>query len=121
MSTGSDSLDIRRLQAALRSFTAEREWEKFHTPKNLSTALVCEAAELAELFQWATPTESMRVLEDPEAAQAVRDEVADVLIYLLRFADVLDLDLESAAYEKLERNKLKYPAELFRGSRRKPG
>lgn len=77
-------------------FAAEREWERFHTPKNLVMALVGEAGELSELFQWLTPEESAAARTDPTLRGRVEDEVADVFIYLLRLADVLDIDLVGA-------------------------
>ena len=105
MNTESDLLALRD---TLREFAAARHWRAFHTPKNLAMALIVEAAELVEHFQWATPEESCRLA--PEKAAAVRDEVADVLIYLVEIADVLDIDLIAAAKGKVAKNALKYPA-----------
>ena len=102
------------LQGRLRAFAAERDWERFHTPKNLVMALTGEVGELTELFQWRTEQESARVMADPELAGAVRDEMADVLAYLLRLADVLGVDLESALIEKIAKNAAKYPVDTSR-------
>jgi dCTP diphosphatase len=95
------------LRDALRQFTAARDWRQYHTPKNLAMALVVEAAELVEQFQWMTPGQSM-ALSDQQLA-AVRDEIADTLIYLVEIADVLDIDLIAAARDKMGKNAIKYP------------
>jgi len=108
---------IQSLTAALRAFAAEREWEQFHSPKNLACALSVEAAELLEQFQWLTEDQS-RQLDDARLA-AVRHEIADVFLYLLQLADKLRIDLAAAAQEKLALNARKYPAEQVRGSSRK--
>jgi len=94
----------------LRAFARARAWEQFHTPKNLATALVVEAGELAEIFQWATPEESDPTAWSPETRARAEDEVADVAIYLLRFADVAGIDLGDAVMAKIERNEARFPA-----------
>jgi dCTP diphosphatase len=109
----SDSL-LKDLQQRMREFTQERDWDQFHTPKNLAMALTGEAAELQEIFQWLTPEQSAQ-LNAKQRAQ-VEEEVADVLLYLCRIADVLQIDLAASAYSKLKRNAEKYPAEQVRGS-----
>src|SRR5947209_11676292 len=101
--------EIEQLQAALRSFAAEREWEQFHSPKNLAAALAVEAAELLEHFQWLTEEQSRSLPED--ARHAISDEVADVLLYLLQLSDKLGIDPLDAARRKLELNAKKYPVE----------
>ncbi len=98
------------LQAELRHFAAERDWQQFHTPKNLATALMVEAAELAEIFQWMTPEESVASHEDAESKGRIGAEVADVLLYLLQVADHCQIDLSHAVRTKLARNAEKYPA-----------
>ena len=108
-------LDVAAVQRALREFVAARDWDKFHTPKNLVMALAGEAGELCDLFQWLTADESRQIMSDPARAGAVRDEIADVLVYVLRLADVLDVDLEAAVRTKMEANAAKYPADLVRG------
>ncbi len=100
-----------------RRFAAERDWDQFHSPKNLAAALSVEAAELLEHFQWLPEAESSRLA--PEKLEAVREELADVLLYLVRLADKLDVDLVAAAQAKMAKNALKYPAERVRGSSRK--
>ena len=102
-------MDLRVLQKRLRDFATERNWTKFHTPKNLSTALVVEAAELAELFQWKTPEESNSARMEPEFRARIGEEVADVLLYLLQIADHTGLDLNHAVEDKLVKNAAKYP------------
>ncbi len=107
-------MTIPGLQGRLRDFAAERDWEQFHTPKNLVMALTGEVGELSELFQWRTEQESAQVMADPELAEAVRDEIADVLAYLLRLADVLGVDPESALIAKIAKNAAKYPVDAAR-------
>ena len=99
---------IEQLRDLLREFARERDWDQFHTPKNLSMALIAEAAELVEHFQWATPEESCSPSLEKRAA--IRDEVADTLIYLVELADALDIDLIAAARDKIAKNAVKYPA-----------
>lgn len=110
-----NSMDSLRL--ALRQFAAERDWDQFHSPKNLAIALSIEASELLEHFQWMAETDSN--LLSPEKLKQVRDEMADVLIYLVRLADKLGVDLLEASSKKLEVNAKKYPAEKVRGSAKK--
>ncbi len=104
---------LHELRTKLREFVDERDWEKFHTPKNLAMALAGEAAEIMEIFQWLTPEESERLAEDKMAE--IRDEIGDVLIYLVRLADKLGIDPMEAANQKMEKNRKKYPADLVRG------
>lgn len=103
-------MNVSELQAELRHFAAERDWQPFHTPKNLSTALMVEAAELAEIFQWMTPEQSARAHEDPAVKQRIGEEVADVLLYLLQLADHSRIDIALAVKDKLALNAAKYPA-----------
>jgi len=105
------------LRDSLRRFTAERDWGQFHSPKNLATALIVEAAELLEHFQWLTNDESQSL--SPEKLATVREEMADILIYLIRLADKLDVDLYDAATQKIELNAKKYPPGKARGNSRK--
>ncbi len=93
----------------LRAFAAERDWERYHTPKNLVMAMSVEMAELVEHFQWLTPDESAGLLDDPAQRQAVEEEMADVLLYLLRLADVTGVDLDAAMQAKIVKNAQKYP------------
>jgi dCTP diphosphatase len=109
-------MDPNRLAARLQAFARERDWEQFHTPKNLAMALSAEAGEVLELFQWLTPEQSRAVTATPAGAKRVGQELADVLIYLVRLADVLGVDMEAAVEAKLEVNADKYPVELARGN-----
>jgi len=106
MSTTPDSLND--LRDRLRQFAADRDWEQFHVPKNLAMSVAIEAAEIMEHFQWLTPDESA-ALPAPQRA-AVAREIADVLLYLVRLADVLDIDPVEAALDKMAINARKYPA-----------
>lgn len=103
-------MNLGELQAELRHFAAERDWQPFHTPKNLATALMVEAAELAEIFQWMTPEASVDAHGDAESKVRIGAEVADVLLYLLQVADHCQIDLVHAVRDKLARNAEKYPA-----------
>jgi NTP pyrophosphatase (non-canonical NTP hydrolase) len=109
--------DLTSLRDALRRFAADRDWDQFHSPKNLATAVSVEAAELLEPFQWLTEAQSRNL--SAEQTDAVREEISDVLIYLVRLADKLDIDLLAAAELKVAKNAEKYPAERVRGSARK--
>lgn len=106
-----DSLDA--LREALRAFAIERDWEKFHTPKNLAMAMAGEAGEVIEHFQWLTADESSGLPQEKRDEIAL--ELADVLHYLVRLADVLEIDLAEAARRKLAINAVRYPAEKARG------
>jgi NTP pyrophosphatase (non-canonical NTP hydrolase) len=108
---------LRALQQRLAAFAAARDWDQFHSPKNLAMALSVEAAELVEEFQWLTEEQSRRL--DTERRERVRLELADVFIYLLRVADKLGVDLLQAADDKIALNERKYPAERVRGDSRK--
>ncbi|MDX2706446.1 nucleotide pyrophosphohydrolase [Streptomyces sp. PA03-6a] len=101
--------DLHALQRRLAAFAAARRWEPYHTPKNLAVALSVEASELLEIFQWLTPEQAARVMEDPDSAHRVRDEVADVLAYLLQFCEVLGVDVLEALSAKIDRNELRFP------------
>ncbi|WP_194916019.1 nucleotide pyrophosphohydrolase [Catenulispora rubra] len=101
--------DIATLQRRLVDFAEARQWAPYHTPKNLAMALTVEASELAEIFQWLTPEESVEVMSDPDKAFRVRDEVADVLAYLLQLASACGVDVLRALSEKIERNEVRFP------------
>ncbi len=105
------------LRRDLQRFADARDWQQFHTPKNLAMALSVEAAELLECFQWLTPEQSARLAAADR--RAVEEEAADVLLYLLRLTDVMDIDLLAAARRKMALNARKYPVSVSRGSARK--
>ena len=106
-----------KLRDELRQFASDRDWEQFHTPKNLAIALSVEAAELLEHFQWLTPEESQHL--PAEKSNAIRLEIADVLLYLVRLADRLGIDLAASAFDKVAINAKKYPVALSKGSSKK--
>lgn len=108
---------IEQLREQIRDFAAARDWDQFHSPKNLAMALIVEAAELVEHFQWLTAEQSASLPEDKSLE--VERELADIFIYLIRVADKLDIDLLSAAHKKLKINAEKYPADTVRGSAKK--
>ncbi|HBO2190147.1 TPA: nucleotide pyrophosphohydrolase [Pseudomonas aeruginosa] len=115
----SSLVDVGQLAAALERFAAERNWAQFHSPKNLVMALTGEVGELSEIFQWMDEEQSKDAARHPDTAQAVQDELADVLMYLVRLASVLGVDLDVAARQKLEQNNRKYPVEKARNSSKK--
>jgi dCTP diphosphatase len=108
---------LQELRNTLRQFAADRDWDQFHSPKNLAIALNVEAAELLEHFQWVSDVESAGIT--PATRARVREELADVFLYLIRLADKLDVDLTVAAAEKIQINAAKYPIEKARGSSKK--
>jgi NTP pyrophosphatase (non-canonical NTP hydrolase) len=107
-----DLIDAARLQQALKTFAADRNWERFHSPKNLAMALTGEVGELVELFQWLTEEESRHIMQDASAATKVEHEIADVLLYLMQMVNVLGIDINQAVKEKLHLNAQKYPRAL---------
>ncbi|AZE35531.1 nucleotide pyrophosphohydrolase [Pseudomonas chlororaphis] len=107
---------LKSLQTELATFAAERDWDQFHTPKNLAMALSGETGELLERFQWLTPEQSERDALSSEALQAIEEEMADVLLYLVRLADRLKVDLGAIAQAKLQLNAEKYPVAEAKGN-----
>jgi len=110
-------MDISKIQNQLKKFAIERDWEQFHTPKNLSMALSVEASELVEIFQWLRAEESISL--DKKQTDAIKSEVADIAMYLLRFCSILEIDLEKAIEDKLVKNAEKYPISLSKGNAKK--
>ena len=102
-------MDLAGLIEKLREFARERDWERYHTPKNLAMAMSVEMAELVEHFQWLTAEESVALKQCPDKLTAVSEEMADILLYLVRMADVMGVDLEQAALRKIGLNAVKYP------------
>lgn len=123
MSTAVDSpaplLDISRLADALQRFADDRDWQQFHSPKNLLLALTGETGELCEIFQWMSEADAKEAAKRPETAQAVRDELADVLMYLVRLSSVLGVDLNDAVTSKLALNGQKYPVDKAKSTSKK--
>ena len=110
---------IGELKERIRTFANARQWEQFHAPKNLAMALSSEVGELMEFFLWADLEESRRICGDPAKLDAIGEELADVLIYALRFADVAGIDASNAVCSKMARNEERYPVEKAKGSSRK--
>jgi NTP pyrophosphatase (non-canonical NTP hydrolase) len=109
--------DLNDIKEKLRKFALARDWEKFHSPKNLSMALSVEVAELVEVFQWLSEEQSKNLTE--EQYKSTQEEVADVFLYLLRLADILDIDLLDSASRKITINANKYPVDKVKGSSKK--
>jgi NTP pyrophosphatase (non-canonical NTP hydrolase) len=108
---------LEQLRVRIAEFARERDWDQFHSPKNLAMALIVEAGELVEQFQWLKQSESHELAG--EKLRAVEDELADIMVYLVRIADRLDIDLMAAANRKMDSNGAKYPADKVRGSSKK--
>ena len=108
-------MNIKDTQKQLADFADDRDWDQFHNPKNLAMALSVEASELVEIFQWLTPEQAEEIM-DSSQSDHVKEEVADVMIYLLRLADKLDIDLESTVNDKIVQNGKKYPVNLSKGN-----
>lgn len=112
-------VDVEKLRSVLAIFAHDRDWDQFHSPKNLAMALSGEVGELVEVFQWLTEEQSHQIKDNHEAAKAVSDELADVLMYAVRLADILEIDINTAVISKLDQNNQKYPVEKARGSNKK--
>jgi dCTP diphosphatase len=113
------AMTIEELRDRLRTFADVRDWNQFHSPKNLVMALSGEVGELNEIFQWLNDEQIQAIKKDPEQIQPVREELADILLYLIRLADQMDIDIIDAARQKIEINKSKYPVEKSKGSAKK--
>ena len=109
-------MNIDEIQARLAEFAKDRDWEQFHSPKNLSMALAGEVGELLEIFQWLTEEQSQRSSLTEDQLSAATEELADVLIYALRLADQLDINLQEAISAKIDKNALRYTVEAARGN-----
>lgn len=109
-------MNFENIRKRLAEFASERNWDQFHTPKNLSMALSAEAAELLEIFQWLTDEESKQIVNNEKEMALIKQEVADVFIYLTRLADKLGIDIEKAVLDKIDQNEKKYPIELAKGN-----
>jgi len=116
-----ENLDIKKLKNDIHQFASERDWNQYHTPKNLAAALSVESSELLEIFQWFSEKDCQQLLKEknPDIILKVEDEIADILVYAIRLADILNINIPEALEKKLKKNAEKYPAELVRGSARK--
>lgn len=110
-----DSTTVAEIKAKVLAFAREREWEQFHAPKNLSMALAAEAGELMEHFLWATSEESREAVNDPKKRQKIEEELSDVIIYALEFANMTGVDVAAAIERKMAANAVKYPVEKAKG------
>lgn len=107
-------MNLENLKLKLREFSKDRDWEQFHNPKNLATALSVEASELLEIFQWSNDG-GLKEIDNPEKRQEIEKEIADIFNYLVKLVDILDIDLEEAALNKIKENAEKYPIETSKG------
>jgi len=105
-------MDIKQIQKKLQEFSAKRNWDQFHSPKNLAMALSVEVAELVEIFQWLDNEQSLAHNLDSSSLKIIKEELGDIMIYTIRLADKLNIDLEKAINEKIKINSEKYPIEL---------
>ena len=115
-----ETTTVGALRQAMADFVAARDWQPYHTPKNLSISIAIESAELMEHFQWLTPEASLAALDDPAARTEIADELADVVIYCLSMSNTCGIDVSDAVLAKLARNETRFPADAFRGRYRKP-
>lgn len=111
-------MDLQLIQSRLRKFSEERNWEQFHSPKNITMALSVEVAELVEIFQWSN-SGGLDEINDPDTKVQIEKEIADIFNYLLKLTDMLNIDLEKAALNKIDENDAKYPVEKFKGISKK--
>ena len=112
-------MNLEKLNHEIKKFAEDRDWDQFHSVKNLAMALSVESAELLEIFQWLKEEESNHIKNDPEALGKVEDEVADIFVYLLRIVSKTEIDLEAAVLKKLKKNAEKYPIALAKGNAKK--
>jgi len=110
---------VEYLKQLVKKFCEDREWDKYHSPKNLAIGIVTEASELLEIFRWKSEDESYNLLKDPKKLEKIRHELADVLYFVLRFAQKYNIDLTNALIEKLKINEERYPIEKAKGSDKK--
>ena len=112
-------MNEQKIAEQLQKFATERDWDQFHTPKNIATSISVESAELLELFQWTRGQKDWNEISEVEVKEKIENEVADILLYLIRFADLAKIDLEKVALRKIELNAKKYPIETSKGSDKK--
>jgi len=112
-------LDLKNLKSKILVFAQKRDWEKFHTPKNIAMALSVEASELLEIFQWLTENESFQIKKNKKEKIKVEEELSDIFVYLVRLCDLLDIDLSKSVTKKMKKNAKKYPVKKSRGHAKK--
>lgn len=113
------NIELEQINNEVNAFVKERDWEQFHSVKNLAMALTVEASELLEIFQWLSEEQSNLAKNDPLLKEKIADEIADVFVYLLRITGKMDVDLNQAILNKLKKNAMKYPVELSKGNAKK--
>lgn len=111
-------MDLKLIQSRLKKFAEDRDWEQFHSPKNITMALSVEVAELVEIFQWSN-SGGLDEIKDPNIKLQIEKEIADIFNYLLKLIDMLEIDIEKAALNKIDENAAKYPADKFKGISKK--
>lgn len=109
-----EKLDLKTIKEKLRKFSQERDWDQYHSPKNLAMAMSVEVSELLEIFQWSNDG-GIEKIEDKETKKQIEEEIADIFNYLVKFVDLMDLDLEELSLEKIKKNDMKYPVNKFKG------
>jgi len=120
MEYSDSNMTLRALKTAVQTFVKDRDWEKYHTPRNLAESIIVEASELLELFQWSLNEEKLSVMES-EKLRRLEDELADVFVYCISLANVTGIDIANCIMSKMKRNEEKYPTERYRGTYSKPG
>ena len=113
-----EKLDLKTIKEKLRKFSQERDWDQYHSPKNLAMALSVEVAELVEIFQWSNDG-GTKEIKDPETRKQIEEEIADIFNYLVKFVDLMEIDLEKISIEKIQKNDEKYPVEKSKGKSEK--
>lgn len=111
-----DILDINKLKITLREFAKNRDWEKFHNPKNLAMSVACESGELLEVFQWMSDSESSKFPYNHALKERIEHEISDVILYLVRLSDLIDININDSIIKKIEINNKKYPPEKVKGN-----
>ena len=109
------SIVVEEIKQLVKNFVNEREWDQFHNPKNLAMSIAIEASELMELFQWISMSDAINVMESGKIRENAIDEIADILIYSISFCNSNDIDIGDAIYKKMQKNRIKYPVEKFKG------
>lgn len=113
------TITIAALKMRVKKFVDDRDWAKYHNPKDVAVSITIEAAELVEIFQWVKDSEQERITQDAAKMQKLKDELADVMIYCVSLANVLDIDIGQAVYQKIAKNEGKYPVDRIKGNYRK--
>lgn len=111
-----NNVTFEKLKCIVQQFVDERDWQKYHNPKNLAMSISIESAELMEIFQWLTMEESISLKDNKAKFEKIKEEIADIIIYCISLGSILDIDLSKAILEKIEKNKSKYPTSKYKGN-----